>query len=435
VRLYKAAFHAPRRPTPDKAIEQYVNLTTADEGRDAKGSRVKILVGADGDADLAADARVGAAGDELYVKVIFAKPSKRNAPLPTVTGLGDSKTIDQLTTGKVTLGPGGASAAFEVELGLAGGTGCTVSVGVTPEANDQTLSLVTWRRLFYQATRPGTMALPSLARMTTALEELFVRYEKYSEVVFTEGDGPPAGAWFDGPMMGLAAGRCVCIGDHNKAHFHAKFVDTKNPLGVHVLVCHAQFDGGVGKAQLVNLASIKVKKSSAKITFPPDGCLFFGLGAFLLRAAVVQFWYPLVTPWRAMALVGALVAVLFTLWARARGGAAVQPAHLAGACLSAFVAAGLLAMPIVYLMNGIFDRSAPTPRIVRVVRAAPRGSTVRIELPSEAIEVLLPVVIGRVQTGDTFTLSVADGALGLPWCRLDAIRTPRDGPVPARVGR
>ena len=170
-----------------------MNLTTADEGRDAKGSRVKILVGADGDADLAADARVGAAGDELYVKVIFAKPSKRNAPLPTVTGLGDSKTIDQLTTGKVTLGPGGASAAFEVELGLAGGTGCTVSVGVTPEANDQTLSLVTWRRLFYQATRPGTMALPSLARMTTALEELFVRYEKHSEVVFTEGDGPAPG--------------------------------------------------------------------------------------------------------------------------------------------------------------------------------------------------------------------------------------------------
>ena len=45
----------------------------------------------------------------------------------------------------------------------------------------------------------------------------------------------------------------------------------------------------------------------SKLPAPLDAalplCLFFGLGAFLLRAAVVQFWYPLVTPWRAMALV------------------------------------------------------------------------------------------------------------------------------------
>lgn len=177
----------------------------------------------------------------------------------------------------------------------------------------------------------------------------------------------------------------------------------------------------------------------SKLPAPLDAalplCLFVGLGAFLLRSVAVQLWYPLVTPWRAMALVGALAGVAFALWARARGGAAIQPAHLGASGLAAFAAAALLTMPIVYLANGIFDHSTPTPRAVRVVRAAPRGSTVRIELPSGALEVLLPVDIGRVQTGDTFTLSVADGALGLPWCRLDAIRTPRDAPRPTQPPR
>ncbi len=144
----------------------------------------------------------------------------------------------------------------------------------------------------------------------------------------------------------------------------------------------------------------------------------------------MQLWYPLVTPWRAMALVGALVGAAFTLWARARGGAAVQPAHLGASWLAASVAAALLTMPIVYLANSIFDLSPLSPRSARVVRAATRASTVRIELPSGSVEALLPVAIGRVQTGDTSTVSVADGALGLPWCRLDAIRTPRDAPRP-----
>ncbi len=265
-RKYKAAFHAPKKS--DKAIEQLVNLATKDQGRDGFGSKVSVKVGAEGDAERAPADRVAMQGDELFVKVLFNRKSKRNAPLPAASGLGDAKTVNSLTTGKVTLGAQGEAAVIELELGVAGGDECTVSVGVTPEANDETITFVNWRKLHYQATRPSTMSLPSLARITASLEEIHVRYEKYKELAFSEADSPPAGAWFDGPMMGLPAGRCVCIGDHNKAHFHAKFDDQKNPVGVHVLLCHTQFDGG--KTAHKSTPSDTISKTThVKVPFPP----------------------------------------------------------------------------------------------------------------------------------------------------------------------
>jgi hypothetical protein len=155
------------------------------------------------------------------------------------------------------------------------------------------------------------------------------------------------------------------------------------------------------------------------------GCLFVGLGSFGLSAAVHQLWYPLVTPWGLMAGVGAAIATLFALWARLRAGA-VQAHLVAAAWAASFVAGSLLAMPLLDAANGLWDRSTPTPRPVVVVRAAPRGSTVRLDLPSGPIEVLLPVEIGRVQNGDTFPVVIGEGALGLPWCRWNELRTPRD---------
>jgi hypothetical protein len=265
---YKAAFHAPRRPAPDGVIEQYVNLTSADHGRDGRGSRVLLRVGAEGDADRAVGERKGRQGDVLYVKVLFARTSQRNSPLPAVSGLQHTETLDALTMGRVALGPQG-TAEFALELGLAGGDACIVSVGITPEADDQTITFVNWRKLFYQVTHPSTSTMPAMARITACLEEIFVRYERYKTLAFSESDGPPpAGAWFDGPMMGLPAGRKVCIGDHNKAHFHAKFDDQKTPLGVHVLVCHKQFDGGNPAHQSVLTETIAAS-THTPTPFPP----------------------------------------------------------------------------------------------------------------------------------------------------------------------
>lgn len=91
-----------------------------------------------------------------------------------------------------------------------------------------------------------------------------------------------------------------------------------------------------------------------------------------------------------------------------------------------FVASALAAMPILHAINGLLDGEAPTPRRAVVLRASARASNVRIELSDGALEVLLPVAIGRVQDGDVFTVHVGDGALGIPWCRLSSIRTAQD---------
>lgn len=273
-RKIKAEFVAPKKPTPDKALEQLVNHTTSDEGRDLHGSLVVVKVGALGDTTRAPDDRWGQKDDEVFIKAKFSRQSKRNAPLPSLKDALDIKhTPDgKEYTGKVKLGAKGEPARFKIELGLAGGDTCELSIGSTAACADATLSFVNWRKLYYQLTLPSGLAKPGMGDMEGALAKVFVRYEKYKDLTFAEADAPPAGSWFDGPMVSAnLSGRCVCIGTHNKGHFHAKFVDTKNPRGVHLLVCHAQFDGGAGKAQFANLAAVTIKKATPKITFPPDG--------------------------------------------------------------------------------------------------------------------------------------------------------------------
>ncbi len=274
VRRFKAEFVAPKKT--GKAVEQIVNLATADEGRDAKGSLVVVKVGAEGDTARAPDDRVGHEGDVIFIKAKFGRQSKRNSPLPSLRdALEVAHTPDgKEYTAKVKLGPRGEPAKFKLELGYAGGDTCELSIGSTDAASDATIQFVNWRKLFYQLTLPSGLATPDLSFMTGGLEKAKVKYEKYKSLTFAEGDAPaaPAGSWFDGAMVSAnLSGRCVNIGDHNKGFFHAKFVDTHNPVGVHVLVCHAQFDGGTGNAQLTNLASVSVTKTTAKIKFPPGG--------------------------------------------------------------------------------------------------------------------------------------------------------------------
>jgi hypothetical protein len=119
--------------------------------------------------------------------------------------------------------------------------------------------------------------------MTAGLESAKIRYKQYKAVTFDESEVPsaPLGSWFDGPMASaLLTGRCVNIGDHNKGFFHAKFVDTNNPVGVHVLVCHTQFDGGIGNAQLAHAGAVTIEKTTAKVKFPP------GTGTAVYGAAI-----------------------------------------------------------------------------------------------------------------------------------------------------
>ncbi len=264
VTAFKAVIEKPAKPATGSVIEQFVNLSSAADGQDAQGHLVKFEVKGEDPAQ---------AGDPVFVRVRFGRQSRRNSPLPAVTGLTDMfvEADGFMVTGRVTL-DANKKASFSVELGIAGGDTCDVAVGGTRAARDETRSLKNWRKVFYQVTRPASMTTPSLALMTLSLAKVFIRYEKYKEVTFAEGDsGTPAGSWFDGADFGLT-GRAVNIGDHNKAFFHAKFDDSKNPIGVHVLFCHAQFDGGSPAHKTTWTTTIA--PGTAKVAFPGGGSVY-----------------------------------------------------------------------------------------------------------------------------------------------------------------
>lgn len=261
VTAFKAVIDAPARPASGGVIKQYVNLVSTTAGHDARGHALQVRVRGEAPAQQ---------GDLVFVRVRFGRQSRRNDPLPAVTGL-TAMVVEAdsfLVTGHVVLDANRA-AQFDIELGLAGGDTCDIAIGGTRAARDDTRSLENWRKLFYQVTRPAAMPTPSLALMTAGLAKVFVEYEKYKEVTFDEADaGTPAGSWFDGAHFGLA-GRCVNVGDHNKAFFHAKFDDQHNPVGVHVLFCHAQFDGGAPAHQTTWQAI--VGPSTPTVNFPGGG--------------------------------------------------------------------------------------------------------------------------------------------------------------------
>ena len=264
VTAFKAVIVEPAKPASGSVRRQYVNLASADGGKDGNGHAVRGVVRGEAPAK---------EGDAVHVRVRFGRQSQRNAPAPAVTGLADAAVDGRglHVTGHVVL-DAALGAHFDLDLGLAGGDTCDVAVGGTRAARDETRSLQNWRKLLYQVTRPSTMATPSLALMTASLAKVFIEYEKYDEVVFDEADaGTPPGSWFDGADFGLA-GRVVNIGDHNKAWFHQKFHDTKFPVGVHVLFCHAQFDGGVPANKTAYTANIAA--ATPKIAFPGGGTVY-----------------------------------------------------------------------------------------------------------------------------------------------------------------
>jgi hypothetical protein len=185
----------------------------------------------------------------VYVKAEYdaAKLSKRNKPKRAIA---KGKKFSWADHGKRAMfTKDGGEATFDLELGYAGNDEVILRIGGTEACDDQMIKIVNKRKLYYQVTHRDTLAAkPAMARQATTLDEVGVVYEETSTVKFKEGDkGVPKGTFFDGAMVGKA-GRQVNIGDHNKKWFHTKlFKNTKKPLGVHVLFCDIQFDGGSKK--------------------------------------------------------------------------------------------------------------------------------------------------------------------------------------------
>jgi hypothetical protein len=239
-RTYTAllSYPPPEDNAEDKPHKQYVNLK-ADPKAPNQGSVLTVTVGAQ-----AADKCIpGPKDEEVYVKVEFdANNSKRNSPEPSITVGGTVvKPTKGVAEGKVPYNDKGV-AEFTVQLGQAGGDKVKVSVGVTPACEDGTVYIENWRKLWYQLTVPKGAAEPSLARMVGALGEVFVEYIKEGKTVELAEDEGPAGSWFPGKWLKDAGTKYLNIGNHNKAYFHGKFVDTKTPHQVHVLCCHTQYD-------------------------------------------------------------------------------------------------------------------------------------------------------------------------------------------------
>jgi hypothetical protein len=227
----------------DAGHVQLVNHKPA-KGHEEYGSKLTVRVGVD-EADGGSKK-----GDVIYLKAVWAAEadlSKRTTPKRNLVG-GKKLPWSGDDLGKVVkIKEDGGEAHFELELGYAGGDKVTIHVGGTDTTEDDSIEVENSRKLYYQVTHRKTLAtLPDLSRLATSLEAVHVEYESYGVETFEEGEkGVPTGTFFDGTMVGKAGQRLVCIGDHNKKWFHSnKFKDTKKPLGVHVLLCDAQYDGG-----------------------------------------------------------------------------------------------------------------------------------------------------------------------------------------------
>lgn len=235
---YKATFLSPDiSQAEDGKLRWWTNLKP--EAGLPQGNRVQVRVGAVTETECIK----GRDDTPVHVQVQFSKNnSKRNDPKPAlyIAGAKIDPDANGLCKGVVQFTADG-DAPFEVELGVAGGDETTIKIGVTQACEDEQVTLVNWRKLWYQASVPEGTDEPDLSRMIKALEEVFVAYEKHGDAVVFAVDEGPKGSWFPGEWL-KEKGKLLNIGNHNKDYFHGKFVDDKTPLQVHVCCTHIQYD-------------------------------------------------------------------------------------------------------------------------------------------------------------------------------------------------
>lgn len=204
-------------PTPLPAEEkQWVNQTSAKNGRDGKGHTLKCVCFGKGDGGK----RAGKAGDKIWVHVTFDRVSVRNSPKPAVKGLKALQTVvaDLEFKGYVTLAAKAGTAEFTLELGSGGGDSCTIQISGEPDGPGPQRKIVNWRRLYYEILAPDWMGLTDNggkkdlpAAALTALENrastAFFSYDLHASQTFTTAEAP-AGTLYDGTYFGDPAGDC-----------------------------------------------------------------------------------------------------------------------------------------------------------------------------------------------------------------------------------
>lgn len=242
-------YHKAQLVWPTAEHKQYVNLTPqgtalsldANDVR-RRGHKLTVktkLIG-------------GKRGNQVYIKLKYADHnSKRNDPKPGIEG---GIVADWCPEGGIIVPmradeeQPNCEATFALELGYAGGDEVTVHVGANNKCEDDEVKIINWRKIGFQITKPRNMELPTLQIAQESLRDVFIEFEKLSEVNLGRKESPP-GSWVGGVPTADGKGWVkdgeLIIGDHNRAEFQKRFRfgDEKDPI-VHLIFCDKQYDGG-----------------------------------------------------------------------------------------------------------------------------------------------------------------------------------------------
>lgn len=219
-----------------KPHKQLVNLTAA-PASPQNGTKVTVKLKLED----------GVAGDKVYVRQSLGpKNSKRNDVTP---GLAGCRCTEWASEGGVelTLGDKAPEVTVDVEVGKAGGDLITLEVGGTNACKDASVTIVNWRKVWYQISAPKGTEPPGMLRLIKCMADAYVDYEeaKADRQKIEETDaGMPAGSWYDAKLLGGKAGeRYLNVGNTNRQWFHdTYFKKTKAPHQCHVLYAHTQMD-------------------------------------------------------------------------------------------------------------------------------------------------------------------------------------------------
>lgn len=209
-------------PTPDGEgkHKQWVNLD-ADAAKPEQGPKIKIRFAPETKGQ-------GKTGDKIYVKAEFhAENSDRTADTgghAKGTVLEEEKTLDAK-----------GEAEWELVLGQAGGDSVIITAGGTSAKTDAKVTIVNWRKLYYEILAPESMNAQLPAKMLPSgksgrdfpdamtgwfrprLAKAFIQFECLKTQVWKLANAP-AGTIFDNAYFGDAtAGKRYVIGDHTSA--------------------------------------------------------------------------------------------------------------------------------------------------------------------------------------------------------------------------
>ncbi|MCC7536817.1 MAG: hypothetical protein IT379_11415 [Deltaproteobacteria bacterium] len=195
---------------------QWVNLPK-DGAKPAQGHKIKLKATPE-------DPTQAAEGDFVFWKVTFT-PIGCGREEPSSRGFALTASGDHYTA-KTTL-DASKETTLEIDLGHAGGDECLVSVGGTPDANDEEVKIVNWRKLFYEIVAPVDMALEDVtlddgsaakgfpATITDwaaeRLDAAFVKYVQVGTHRFDDTDAKLGGTMFPSELVEKPAGTKVCL--------------------------------------------------------------------------------------------------------------------------------------------------------------------------------------------------------------------------------